>query len=151
MSGRRSNWTVGAVALSAVVTDGAPDMVGGRAIPTVDVTLSSTCGDCGQEERRASANMWRDSWEMVSSSPSFAGTGWGAWARKHPEACPNRRREVARYLTVGQAVVTVTNHGEAHCAGCGEDKASGTERAGRSWAQGHAERCRAMPKPGGAR
>lgn len=143
--------TAGAVDLMAVVIEGSPDMVLGRAIPTVDVVITSRCRDCGQAECRDSANLWRDSWELVSASPHFAGTGWGKWARDHPEECPARLRPIARYLTVGGAVVTVTNRDESRCAGCGQGDDSDSESSARAWAQDHAELCRAMPFDGEGR
>lgn len=88
--------TEGAVALMAVVTEGSPDTVRGRAIPTVDVVFTSRCLDCGQAERRDSTNLWRYSWEVVSASPNFASTGWGKWAREHPAECSGRARPSAR-------------------------------------------------------
>lgn len=142
--------TAGAVDLMAAVTNGSPDTVLGRTIPTVDVVVSSRCRDCGQVECRDSANLWRDSWELVSASPNFATTGWGKWAREHPEECPERLRTIARYLTAGGAVVTVTNRHESHCAGCSQGDDGDSESSARAWAQGHAELCRAMPFDGEA-
>ncbi|MET9956315.1 hypothetical protein ABZ135_32875 [Streptomyces sp. NPDC006339] len=141
--------TAGAVDLMAAVTEGPPDMVRGRAIPTVDVVFASRCRDCGQAERRDSANLWRDSWESISASPHFASTGWGKWAREHPEECPERLRTIARYLTAGGAVVTVTNRHDSSCDGCGQADHSDSEPSAREWAQSHAERCRAMPSDEG--
>ncbi|MFE1612705.1 hypothetical protein ACLQ17_25690 [Streptomyces sp. DT197] len=69
--------TAGAVDLMAAVTDGSPDTVLGRTIPTVDVVFTSRCRGCGQAECRDSAMLWRDSWELVPASPAFASTGWG--------------------------------------------------------------------------
>ncbi|MEW1551322.1 hypothetical protein [Streptomyces tsukubensis] len=142
--------TTGAIDLMAAVTDGSPDTVRGRTIPTVDVVFTSRCRDCGQAEYRDSTNLWRDSWQSVSTSPHFASTGWGKWARKHPGECPQRLRTIARYLTTGGAVVTVTNRHESRCAGCGQGDDGGSEPSAREWAQGHAELCRAMPFDGEA-
>lgn len=77
---------------------------------------------------------------------------------------------IARYLTVGGAGVDIrhdyTGEADSVCSGCGEtnrhsgwtgllnptaeqqDHAAITEA--RRWSQSHAERCRAMPKPGTA-
>lgn len=137
--------TFGAVDLSAAVTPGAPESVLHREIPTVDVALVSRCRDCGQAEQRDSVNVWLDGWNSVSSSPAFAHTGWGKWAREHASACPERLRTVARYLTVGGAVVTVTNRNGSRCGGCGQADDADSEQSARAWAQGHAELCRAMP------
>jgi hypothetical protein len=95
--------------------------------------------------------VWRDSWELVSASPNFASTGWGKWARDHAEECPERLRTIARYLTVGGAVVTLTNRHEYRCAGCGQVDAGDSESTARAGAQGHAELCRAMPMDEGDR
>ncbi|MFI6143757.1 hypothetical protein ACIBCC_36910 [Streptomyces griseus] len=137
--------TAGAVDLMAAVTDGSPDIIRGRTIPTVDVVFTSRCRDCGQAEHRDSANLWRDVWERVSTRPNLASTGWGEWAREHPEECPERLRTIARYLTAGGAVVTVTNRYESSCAGCGQVSNGDSEPSAREWAQSHAELCRAMP------
>ena len=143
--------TAGNVDLMAVATEGLPEMVMGRAISTVDVAFTSRCRACGQAECRASANLWSESWELVSTSPNFASTGWGKWAREHSEECPERLRTIARYLTAGGAVVTVTNRHESRCAGCGQVDTGDSEPTARAWAQGHAELCRAMPFDGGDR
>lgn len=73
---------------------------------------------------------------------------------------------IARYLTVaGQALndrsitVDVTNDGraDARCAGCPETFVedspyiSGSLNYAHHWAQDHAEKCRGLPKPDGAR
>ncbi|KAB2587729.1 hypothetical protein F5983_36385 [Streptomyces arboris] len=57
-------------------------------------------------------------------------------------------RTIARYLTAGGAVVTVTNRHESNCAGCGQVDDGDSESSARAWAQGHAELCRAMPVDG---
>ncbi|MFJ4531093.1 hypothetical protein [Streptomyces nigrescens] len=71
---------------------------------------------------------------------------------------------IARYLTVAgvaladpELVVEVTEFPAARCKGCGEDDASdrfvasyNSERRARAWAQTHAEKCRAMPRPAAA-
>lgn len=63
----------------------------------------------------------------------------------------------ARYLTVGGATVDLTdrtNNSSAHCtaAGCNWGKGmSWSHQTTRDCAQEHAETCRAMPKPDGAR
>ena len=137
--------TVGTVTLLAEVTHGEPEVIFDQVIPTVDVVFTSKCRDCGQGERRESTNLWRDSWYQVSNSQAFSKTGWGKWAREHAVECPEKLRTVARYLTVGGAVVEVTNRHESRCAGCGLNEASDSESSVREWAQGHAERCRAMP------
>ncbi|MEV5204923.1 hypothetical protein [Streptomyces sp. NPDC053720] len=129
----------------AAVTEGLPEKVMRRTVATVDVALTSQCRDCGQAERRARANVWHDSWALISTSPTFSSTGWGKWAREHPTECPERLRPIARYLTAGGAVVTVTNRHESHCAGCRQGDDARNEESAREWAQGHAELCRAMP------
>lgn len=67
----------------------------------------------------------------------------------------------ARYLTVGGASVditfaehsTLTGACEADCLGCGasdwdaHSQPIRTEDEARTWAQQHAETCRAMPRP----
>ena len=143
--------TTGAVDLMAAVTDGSPDTVLGRTIATVDVVFTSRCRDCGQAECRDSGNLWRDSWELVSASPAFASTGWGKWARAHREDCPERLQTIARYLTAGGAVVTVTNRHESRCAGCGQSDDRDSESSARAGAQDQAELCRAMPFEGDGR
>jgi hypothetical protein len=57
---------------------------------------------------------------------------------------------IARYLTVAGATVDV--RGSEHnasmtCLGCCEGYASFGERRTRELAQGHAEKCRALPRP----
>jgi hypothetical protein len=84
---------------------------------------------------------------------------------------------IARYLTVGGAAVDITEHGprddeasasetSASCRGCDTQRwiewrkhphpgewitttqaAEDAEQSARSWAQAHAETCRAMPRP----
>lgn len=69
---------------------------------------------------------------------------------------------VARYLSVGGATVdisfaessTLKGACEADCLGCGAsdwigiwNQPSNNEDECRTWAQQHAEKCRAMPKP----
>lgn len=61
---------------------------------------------------------------------------------------------IARYLTVANATVDVTNQNTSRCTGCGETdhhdrlvKLTNSESRARAWAQSHAETCRAMPKP----
>ncbi|NUP47242.1 MAG: hypothetical protein HOW97_08000 [Catenulispora sp.] len=74
---------------------------------------------------------------------------------------------IARYVNVGGAPVDVTEYPaesatQAKCGGCNrydatewdkgdwcENGARSAEAEARAWAQSHAERCRAMPKPGG--
>lgn len=72
---------------------------------------------------------------------------------------------IARYLTVAgvalanpELAVEVTHFPASRCKGCGEDDADdrfvcayNSERRAREWAQAHAEKCRAMPRPDGAR
>lgn len=59
----------------------------------------------------------------------------------------------ARYLTVGGATVDLTGTGErtyVRCTGCGFGKGLWwAEEYARERAQGHAETCRAMPRPAG--
>lgn len=63
---------------------------------------------------------------------------------------------IARYLTVAEATVDLTGGGDNtyyRCTGCGEGRSGYSgwiERRARELAQGHAEFCRALPKPGGA-
>lgn len=57
---------------------------------------------------------------------------------------------IARYLTIAGATVDV--RGSEHsasmtCLGCGAGYASFGERRTRELAQGHAEKCRALPRP----
>ncbi|MFI1161387.1 hypothetical protein [Streptomyces sioyaensis] len=72
---------------------------------------------------------------------------------------------IARYITVAgvaladpELAVEVTSFPAACCKGCGEDDAYdrsaapyNSPRRARQWAQAHAEKCRAMPRPDGAR
>lgn len=59
---------------------------------------------------------------------------------------------IARYLTVGGATVDLTGGGHAtryRCTGCGDGTdIGGNEGRAREIAQGHAEKCRALPRPG---
>ncbi|MFD5814388.1 hypothetical protein [Streptomyces sp. NPDC127038] len=67
-----------------------------------------------------------------------------------PFAAPWPDGVIGRYLTVGGATVDVqggSDHGVMTCLGCGEGYASFNERRTRELAQGHAERCRALPRP----
>lgn len=77
---------------------------------------------------------------------------------------------IARYLTVGGATVDLrhdyTGVADSVCSGCTtthrsngytglpnptvEQQDAAAIGAGRQWSQEHAERCRAMPRPGGA-
>lgn len=66
---------------------------------------------------------------------------------------------IARYLTVAGATVDITSAPDAgsdyncglHCRGCGyRDGHHNTRDYADSWAQSHAETCRAMPNPNGA-
>lgn len=59
---------------------------------------------------------------------------------------------IARYLTVGGATVDLTSAGEDRayriCNGCGDGKGIWWhEKTTREYAQKHAEKCRALPKP----
>lgn len=57
---------------------------------------------------------------------------------------------IARYLTVAQATVDVrgnSDHASMTCLGCGQGYASFGEQRTRELAQGHAEKCRALPRP----
>jgi hypothetical protein len=61
---------------------------------------------------------------------------------------------LARYLTIGGATVNLYNADQwspvsATCAGCSTSNLDGGPDAinPKKWAQAHAERCRAMPKP----
>jgi hypothetical protein len=74
---------------------------------------------------------------------------------------------IARYLTVGGAVVDIAHDTDAtvaRCGGCGAYRAEewrtyasrwdrsgngGADAEARAWAQEHAEQCRAMPRPEG--
>jgi hypothetical protein len=67
-----------------------------------------------------------------------------------PRTAPWPDGLVARYLTVAGATVDV--RGSEHsasmtCLGCDESHASYVLRRTRELAQGHAERCRALPRP----
>lgn len=73
-----------------------------------------------------------------------------------PQGQPTPRTEpwpdgvIARYLTVAQATVDVrgnSDHASMTCLGCDEGYASFGERRTRELAQGHAEKCRALPRP----
>ncbi|MFF2502174.1 hypothetical protein ACFVTY_02075 [Streptomyces sp. NPDC058067] len=59
---------------------------------------------------------------------------------------------IARYLTVAGATVDLTGGGDHtyyRCTGCGDGASASwwNERRAREIAQGHAEKCRALPKP----
>ncbi|MFH9072697.1 hypothetical protein [Streptomyces alboflavus] len=57
---------------------------------------------------------------------------------------------IARYLTVAGATVDLTRRGEHadyRCTGCGYAGHRWVERVAREHAQGHAEKCRALPRP----
>jgi hypothetical protein len=59
---------------------------------------------------------------------------------------------IARYLTVAGATVDLRGGGDHtyyRCTGCGDGSGSCFESNAREHAQGHAEKCRALPKPGG--
>jgi hypothetical protein len=64
---------------------------------------------------------------------------------------------VARYLTVGGATVDIIafedspDAFEVACTGCANDLPYASIGEARRWSQGHAEWCRAMPKPEAAR
>jgi hypothetical protein len=68
---------------------------------------------------------------------------------------------IARYVTVGGATVDIEIEDAdpnrrmyvARCQGCNGHQWNDVDYEGeaRDWAQSHAEACRAMPKPGGAR
>ncbi len=73
-----------------------------------------------------------------------------------PQSQPSPRTEpwpngvIARYLTVAQATVDVrgnSGHASMTCLGCGQGYASFGEQRTRELAQGHAEKCRALPRP----
>ncbi|WP_411121288.1 hypothetical protein [Streptomyces sp. x-19] len=63
---------------------------------------------------------------------------------------------IARYLTAGGATVDLTGSkydASGSCGGCqqtfsGSGYVSRWLSVARSWAQDHAEKCRAMPRPG---
>ncbi|GHJ18873.1 hypothetical protein [Streptomyces albus] len=94
-------------------------------------------------ERRAEADKARKvSSETPSGQPAHV-SGW-------PEGV------IARYLTVGGAKVDVTDtdeHPEAVCGGCPQTFTrnsryiSGSLDTVHRWAQEHAEKCRALPRP----
>lgn len=75
----------------------------------------------------------------------------GPQAPKHdPRTAPWPDGTVARYLTV--AGTTVDVRGSEHsasmtCLGCDESYASFGMQRTRELAQGHAEKCRALPRP----
>ena len=59
---------------------------------------------------------------------------------------------IVRYLTAGGATVDLTGGGNStchRCTGCGAGSADygEAERTARRYAQAHAEKCRALPKP----
>ncbi|MFD9444966.1 hypothetical protein [Streptomyces sp. NPDC060001] len=57
---------------------------------------------------------------------------------------------IARYLTVVDATVDVRGGGDyasMTCLGCGLHYSAFNETRTRELAQGHAEKCRAMPRP----
>lgn len=64
---------------------------------------------------------------------------------------------IARYLTVGGATVDIDDRNSSQCTGCDQtdendrwvSRTNSTSRA-RTWAQAHAEKCRALPRPDGA-
>lgn len=83
--------------------------------------------------------------------------------RDRQQQAPWPEGVTARYLTVGGATVDISfadsSNGtcEADCLGCGDsdwlgiwDQPANDEDQCRVWAQEHAEKCRAMPRPGGA-
>lgn len=67
-----------------------------------------------------------------------------------PRTEPWPQGVIARYLTVAGATVDVRGGGDSAsmtCLGCGDGNASYVERRTRELAQGHAEKCRALPRP----
>ncbi|CAM5429405.1 MULTISPECIES: hypothetical protein [Streptomyces] len=61
---------------------------------------------------------------------------------------------IARYLTVAEATVDITDTGEdsywryaVACTGCPQATSDDREAWTHAWAQSHAETCRAMPRP----
>ncbi len=67
-----------------------------------------------------------------------------------PAAAPWEPGVIARYLTVAGATVDVRGGGDSAsmtCLGCGESYSAFVERRTRELAQGHAEKCRALPRP----
>jgi hypothetical protein len=67
-----------------------------------------------------------------------------------PDATPWPEGVIARYLTVAGATVDIRgggDHASMTCLGCDEGYASFGERRTRELAQGHAEKCRALPRP----
>lgn len=62
---------------------------------------------------------------------------------------------IARYLTIGRATVDISEQCMSRCTGCGEDdsedifvsRCGTTLSRARRWAQAHAEKCRALPRP----
>ncbi|MCL6300497.1 hypothetical protein [Streptomyces kronopolitis] len=64
---------------------------------------------------------------------------------------------IARYLNLGGGTADITDKGEesywryaAACTGCPATHETNVEDFARTWAQSHAEKCRAMPRPVGA-
>lgn len=67
-----------------------------------------------------------------------------------PTPTPWPEGVIARYLTVAGATVDIRgggDHASMTCLGCDEGYASFGERRTRELAQGHAEKCRALPRP----
>jgi hypothetical protein len=67
-----------------------------------------------------------------------------------PTTAPWPDGVIARYLTVAGATVDVRgggDHASMTCLGCDEGYASFGEHRTRELAQGHAEKCRALPRP----
>ncbi|MGW7020852.1 hypothetical protein ACWGGS_16100 [Streptomyces decoyicus] len=64
---------------------------------------------------------------------------------------------IARYLNLGSGTVDIADKGEesywryaAACTGCPATDETDVEDFARNWAQSHAEKCRAMPRPAAA-
>ncbi|WP_258562956.1 hypothetical protein [Streptomyces phytophilus] len=98
-----------------------------------------------------------DAYRSVPSEGTRADTSWN-WPAPEPKAPGWPGGVLARYLTVGEAVVDVIDKGEGHssvwryemeCGGCTEKISDRSEYGIRRRAQSHAERCRALPKPEG--
>ncbi|URN11342.1 hypothetical protein LUW77_03365 [Streptomyces radiopugnans] len=79
---------------------------------------------------------------MITAAPPPSTSTDTAW----PEG------NVLRYLTVGGATVDLYYIGfdkphPAACLGCGDSASEKDWQKAKNWAQSHAERCRALPRP----
>ncbi|MGW7296115.1 hypothetical protein ACWGIB_27480 [Streptomyces xiamenensis] len=129
-------------------------------MPAVDVTVTTTCRLCSASHAHSGTGILRDMWEILL--PKLEHTLWlkpgQEWVEAHAGECPLRPLLVEQYLTVGGATVDIkvvpeSGSAAAECGGCPSTMAidlpyiSGDIESARRWAQAHAEKCRALPKP----